>query len=81
MWDSRPAQYINLQKVSGQNNLYMTIFKFDPSSRLQDIQYGITITNGPGKLCVTCPDGTYNSDCECRCRSGMSGKICSRRIY
>ena len=81
MW-SYKEQYINLQKVSGKDDLKFTVFKFDPSNRDRQINYVITYEDGGSSSsvsCSPCANGeTQLSTCYCQdCVSG-SGKYCSR---
>ena len=50
MW-SFNEQYINIEKVNGKDDLYLTVFSFDHQDK---VKYEITITESSSAVCPPC---------------------------
>lgn len=87
MWDSRD-QFINIQQpLSGPpiTDLYLTVFKFDPYYRQEDINYQITFGNAglTTRSCDSCTNGEtkFPNSCICQnCAFNKIGKLCQRSL-
>lgn len=76
------TQYINIDKNSTANNLYLTVYNLDAFTRRQSIQYRITLDVQISLGCPSCNSGfrdsSYNAQCSCtNCQLGFYGIDCS----
>ena len=76
MW-SFNQQFINLEKLNGTHNLFLSVFNLQGEA----VHYEITVLESPAPLCLPCANNETQLDsCSCEnCTEGI-GKYCPRQI-